>query len=145
MGVCEPTTGICSKPEIACDDHDSCFKWAGCGFCLPDNCSGGGGLPAPLCPGQNIPSRITNKADKAQALITRAAQKPVKMRKNGTKYFTTGAVTALTTAAQDLMQAVNGARKDGNKGRISSDCASSLQAHYGEARSRVKHLLGNPQ
>src|SRR5439155_12761261 len=70
----DSSTGICSNPDIRCDDHDSCYDFATCLLACGTGPSGTVNCPdfTPLCESELIPAAVTRPSDVARVSIETA-------------------------------------------------------------------------
>ena len=139
-GVCDPTTGSCSSPEISCDDGDpctldGCLADTGCvhsassGFASV-TCVFAASHEAGLCPAETIPAAVTRASTDAQHLIDQAMAAKDPRQAQG----------LLRKAAKKLRSAAQLVSRAGRKKHISPACTAALRGLYLDGKARAETM-----
>ena len=88
-------------------------------------------LSQPLCTGENLPPTLMQRLTSAQELVAQAAGTSGKKK----------AKRLMRRGIKMVKQAVGIAAKDAKKGEISSACAASVAAEFGNAKADADRWL----
>ena len=136
-GRCTGSVTVCVPHDQgrgrACVDQGALFDSTGptCVGACTSGCAIEMTLSQPLCTGENLPPTLMQRLTSAQELVAQAAGTSGKKK----------AKRLMRRGIKMVKQAVGIAAKDAKKGEISSACAASVAAEFGNAKADADRWL----